>query len=231
MLRELISILRSNNPLNEMGGRFTEMLRIAQELTLKAGGIFFDGTAAPEERAWIYDQDVKVNKLQRLIRKQVITHLSLSGNTLDLPYCLLLMNMVKDVERIGDYAKNMSEISDFFAGPVPNDGNVSELSEIRQGVETTFAGLSQVLRDSDTAAAERLIHLGKGLARRCDTLVSRIATSSYDASTTAALVLATRYYKRIGGHVLNILSSVAMPLHMVDYYDEDATPEELRTRS
>ena len=35
------------------------------------------------------------------------------------------------------------------------------------------------------------------------------------------LVLATRYYKRIGGHVLNVLSSVVMPLHKVDYYDED----------
>jgi hypothetical protein len=35
------------------------------------------------------------------------------------------------------------------------------------------------------------------------------------------LVLATRFYKRIGGHVLNVLSSVVMPLHKVDYYDED----------
>jgi hypothetical protein len=35
-------------------------------------------------------------------------------------------------------------------------------------------------------------------------------------------VLGTRYYKRIGGHVLNILSSVVMPLHKLDYYDESA---------
>jgi hypothetical protein len=33
--------------------------------------------------------------------------------------------------------------------------------------------------------------------------------------------LGCRYYKRIGGHVLNILSSVVMPLHKIDYYDED----------
>ena len=38
-------------------------------------------------------------------------------------------------------------------------------------------------------------------------------------------MLATRYYKRIGGHVLNILSSVVMPLHKVDYYDEEELPE------
>ena len=43
----------------------------------------------------------------------------------------------------------------------------------------------------------------------------------YDAGKTTALVLGARYYKRIGGHLLNVLSSVVMPLHKVDYYDED----------
>ena len=42
------------------------------------------------------------------------------------------------------------------------------------------------------------------------------------------MVLATRYYKRFAGHVLNILSSVVMPLHKLDYYDEDEIPEKFR---
>ena len=33
-------------------------------------------------------------------------------------------------------------------------------------------------------------------------------------------MLATRFYKRIGAHVVNVLSSVVMPLHKLDYYDE-----------
>ena len=37
-----------------------------------------------------------------------------------------------------------------------------------------------------------------------------------------ALVLGTRFYKRIGGHVLNVLSSVVMPLHKIDYYHEES---------
>ena len=49
-----------------------------------------------------------------------------------------------------------------------------------------------------------------------------------DARTTTALVLGARFYKRIGGHVLNVLSSVVMPLHKVDYYDEDDIPPQLR---
>ena len=50
-------------------------------------------------------------------------------------------------------------------------------------------------------------------------------TPAGEGKSTTALALATRYYKRIGGHVLNILSSVVMPLHKVDYYDEEELPE------
>jgi hypothetical protein len=59
------------------------------------------------------------------------------------------------------------------------------------------------------------------MAQRADTLITRVARSDYDAATTTAVVLGARYYKRIGGHVLNVLSSVVMPLHKLDYYDED----------
>ncbi len=230
MFRELISIFRSSDPLGEMGKHFVEMLGIAQELTLRAGEIVFEGKESPEQRTWVYEQDVKVNKLERLIRKQVIAHLSLSGTSLDLPYCLLLISLVKDVERVGDYAKNLTEISEFFTGPLPDDELASELRQIRNGVESAFAGLAQVLDQSDQERALGLIHEGTALAHRCDTLVTKAAQSSYDASTTAAVVLATRYYKRIGGHVLNIPSSVVMPLHKIDYYDEDSIPAELRTQ-
>jgi len=230
MLRELISIFRSSDPLREMGQRFVEMLGIAKELALRAGASVFEASVPPQELTWIYKQDVEVNKLERLIRKQVITHLSLSGNTADLPYCILLISLVKDVERIGDYAKNLVEINEFFPGPLPDDELVSELKQIRSGVELAFEGLADVRDRSDQEKALGLIREGQALAHRCDALVTRVAQSSYDACTATAVALSTRYYKRIGGHVLNILSSVVMPLHKVDYYDEDSIPPEVKTK-
>ena len=70
-----------------------------------------------------------------------------------------------------------------------------------------------------------MIRQGRETARRCDLLISEIGRSDYDAATTTAFILGTRYYKRIGGHVLNVLSSVVMPLDKVDYYDEDEPPK------
>jgi phosphate uptake regulator len=225
MLRELLSIFRSDEPLSVMGERFAEMLNLAQQMTLQAGDIYFRMDPEPEGRSRIYKADVQVNKLERTIRKLVIAHLSIRGNTASLPYCLLLMSLVKDVERIGDYAKNLAEAPELNQQPLPDDDIVTELKEIRAGVETAFAATAQVFTSSDRERAMALIRQGRDLTHRCEALILRISRSEYRADLAAATILGSRYYKRIGAHVLNILSSVVMPLHKLDYYDEkELTP-------
>lgn len=224
MLREFLSIFRSGQPLEAMGENFAQMLKLTYAQTIQAGEIYFGQVASADERTQIYKWDVKVNKLERAIRKQVIAHLSVRGNTASLPYSLLLMSLVKDVERIGDYAKNLSEVVELHAGPLPDDEIVAELREIRSGVEAAFAVTADVFASSDRERAVELIREGRDLTHRCDALVQQIADSSHNARTTTALVLATRFYKRIGAHVVNVLSSVVMPLHKLDYYDESVLP-------
>ena len=159
------------------------------------------------------------------IRKQVSAHLTIGSGREDAPYCLLLMSLVKDVERIGDYCKNVAGIYDDGGGPLPADEREDELREIRSIVEETFRVVGEVFEESDAERALDLIRRGREVNHRCDALVSRIASSQYDAATTTSMVLATRYYKRIEAHLLNILSGVVMPLHKLDYYDEDSLPE------
>ncbi len=220
MFRELISIFKADNPLGRMGENFAKMLGLTQAQTVRAGKIFFSKPPTPEERTAIYEEDVKVNKLERKIRKQVIAHLSVAGNSADVPYSLLLMSLVKDVERIGDYSKNLAEALDVSGAVLPDDETMAELREIRRGVENTFDAVAEVFAKSDEEGAVELIRQGRDTNHRCDALITRIAKSDYDAATTVAVTLATRFYKRIGAHLLNILSGVVMPLHKLDYYDE-----------
>jgi len=224
MLRELLSIFRADDPLARMGTNYAEMLNLTREMTLSAGRTFLDGSDAPDDRTRIYDQDVRVNKLERKIRKQVVAHLSIDTNSMDLPYCLVLVGLVKDVERIGDYAKNLSELVEVHPDPLPDDEIVAELREIRVRVEEMFERTVKVFERRDAEAAVDLIRGGRADAHRCDALLGRVARSAHPASVTTALVLGLRYYKRIGGHLLNVLSSMVMPLHKVDFFDEDAAP-------
>jgi phosphate transport system protein len=224
MLRELMSLFKSDDAIARMGKTFSEMLQLSNALTASAGVFYFDAAPTPDERTAVYKQDVRLNQLQRELRKQVITHLTLSTSRQHAAYGLLLMSLVKDVERIGDYCKNLVEVYDEGGAPLPDDDNTAELRELRALVEGTMAAADQVFGESDTQEALDLIRQGREVNRRCDTLVTRIARSDYDAATTTTLILGTRYYKRIQSHLLNVLSGVVMPLHKVDYFDEDEIP-------
>ena len=227
MLKKILNLFRSEDALARMGQEFSEMLALSHGLTLDAGRILFKEASEGHHRAELSKRDVQINKVEREIRKQVITHLTLNKDPGDVPYCLLLMSIVKDVERLGDYAKNLAEIREEGGAAIPEDANGVELRGIRSAAESTFGAVSEVFTNSDSKRARSLIREGRKINRRCDELVANVARSSYDAATTTSMVLGARYYKRIESHLLNILSGVVMPLHKLDYYDEKSLDTEM----
>ncbi len=224
MLHELLALLRGTEP-NPIGDEFTQMLQESHKATIKAGKIYFGSHVEQQKRDKLHERDKRVNKLQRKIRKRVLVYLAVRSNAPNLLYCLVLMSLVKDVERIGDYAKNLTEVGEFCHAPLPLSQIADELRDIRRGVESGLAGAVEVVGNSDKDRALVLIREGMDLAKRCDSLLKRISNSDHDAGTTTALVLGTRYYKRICGHALNIISSVVQPLHKLDYIDVEEIPE------
>lgn len=220
MLKELLSIFSADQPLEEMGENFGKMIGLTYDMTIMAGQIYFSESLQADARTAVYKTDVKVNKLERRIRKQVIAHLSLTTDKASVPYCLLLMSLVKDVERIGDYAKNLAEARDYHPSGFPDDEIIQEMREVRTEIEAGFAEINGVFDASDHERAVELIREGRDLTRRCEAVVGRVARSGYDASLATSVVMGARFYKRIAAHVLNVLSSVVMPLHRLDYYDE-----------
>jgi phosphate transport system protein len=221
VLKELIAIFRGDPPAREVTDHFTRMLGIAQGLVLEASEAFWARDADPARREAIFRKDVEVNRLERRIRKKVLTHLAV-GSRADLPFGLVMMSVVKDVERLGDYAKNLVEAVDLHPGPLPDHPLVQELGEIRAAVEGLAREAADVYGRSDRPRATELTREGRSVARRCEDLVAKVAASDFSPSAAVTVALASRYYKRIEKHLLNLLSSVIMPLHKLDYFDEDA---------
>ena len=169
MLRALLGILRTHDPLQAVGESFGQMLKLTLQMTLSAGDMAFGGEAPPEKRTRIYELDVQVNQLERLIRKRIVAHLSIPGSRFDVPYCLLLIGLAKDVERLGDYAKNLSEVVDIRNAPLPEDDVGGELREIRRGVEAAFQAASDIFYASDREQAlQILVEPAIGQAREQD---------------------------------------------------------------
>ena len=223
MLQELLRIFRGDDPLSKVADNFALMLNLTREMTHSAGQIYFgeDHDANAQDR--VHKTAAEVNALERVIRRSLMTHLAIPGNSADAPYSLLLMSLVKDVERLGDYAKNLSEIVEIGPNVLPEGQELDELKTIRQQVESAYQACANVVLSSRRGEATELIQKGRETARRCDRLVTTIGQRDYDAATTTAFILGTRYYKRINAHVLNVLSSVVMPLDKIDYHDEDTS--------
>jgi len=59
----------------------------------------------------IRNQDIAVNKYEREVRRKVFNHLCVSGVE-DLNSGLILISIIIDIERIGDYTKNMVELAE-----------------------------------------------------------------------------------------------------------------------
>ena len=227
MLRELLDAFRSRHPLNEMGANFGRMVNLTGESVHEAGEIYFGADSPdPAAIARIRQRDVEVNALQRTIRRQVVAHLSFQNSRGDVPYSLLLVSLVKDVERLGDYAKNLSEVRSVHPAPLPDDAIVRELKGVRDWIAADYQVLRNILEETDRETADRLITEGRQISRRLDALIGEIAAADYDGRTAVAVVMGTRFYKRFVGHIINLLTGIVQPLHKLDYYDEDE-PDEL----
>ena len=220
MLKKLLSVFVAHDPLSAITHNFREMLQLTQEMTLAASDMYWAPKPCAERMSQLRRQDVRVNKLEREIRQQVATHLTIARSG-DAAYCLLMMSLVKDVERIGDYAKNLAEAAEMFPVTIPEDPLANALRQVRSGVADLARQIEQVFIGDDAEAANQLTVVGRTLTKRCDDLLQQMASADYPAGLAVKIALAARFYKRLTAHFLNVLSSVIMPLHKLDYYDED----------
>jgi phosphate transport system protein len=220
MFSQLLQVFRTRNPMTKMTNLFTEMLETTHEMNMTAGRLVFENDVPKDAVEKIYRSDVRVNQSERKLRKLVITHMAVGPDPATIPHTLLLMSLIKDVERLGDYAKNLTELRDFFDGPFPDSLEGTELQLVRKTTDDAFRAVRAVLDGADQHAAMDRIRQLKDAGRRCDNVIPAIARSTATTEQAVVLTATARHYKRIGGHLLNLFTSVVMPLHKVDYYDE-----------
>jgi phosphate uptake regulator len=222
MLRELLSVFRSDDPLARLGHEFSEMLSLGRLITVKAGGHFFEGTLTRQEDLDLHEEDRKINDLQRVIRKAVVTHLTLGLPGHQIPYALLIMSLADEAEQIGDHALALAGIRRDLAASLSGDDPVmEELRTIRRSVERAFAEVDEVFAGAESTRARELIEECRDLRVRAEGLFVTVAQGDYSPPQASALVVASGHYARIAIHLTQILAGVVLPLHELNLYEED----------
>jgi phosphate uptake regulator len=164
--------------------------------------------------------DRKVNELEREIRRELMVHASVFG-AIETPAILVYMSIVKDIERIGDYAKNLLDLA-LDGADFGRLESAEEWRTLTGEIATMITETGAAFARRDAAVARPLLNRGGRLLDRFDDQVSALVRDEATAGEQAvARALAYRYLKRVVAHLMNLLSSIVMPLDRLDYFDED----------
>ena len=166
--------------------------------------------------------DLKINEFERSVRRKVMTHLAVSG-TDDLGSGLILISVVTDIERIGDYTKNIYDLSKFYTKRLNGHDLESDLSNVEEKVVSLFQNSIKAFKDQDLKLARQLMKDYKeSISKQSDKITNDIISGklSMDADTATAVAMYSRYLKRIGAHSRNLISSVVNPFERIGYREE-----------
>jgi phosphate uptake regulator len=223
MFRELLAAWRGADPLKEMYQDLIRMLEAGEWMFGKCWDSALQGSVQPDVKDAVYKRDIEVNRAERAIRRRIVEHLVLAPGQ-DIPACLILMSVVKDAERIGDYCKNTLEAAEMEAEPVTSCEFFDSFKMIYDETGNLFGKTRRALAEADVTLGHEVIDEERNVVALCDTLVERLASSELPARKAVPWALLARYLKRVSAHLGNLASSLVMPLHKLDYYDEKFLP-------
>jgi len=213
----MFSIFRDTDQLNIVEQQITEMLASCQDTFRLATSALFgeeDVTIAGDQ---LEETDKDLNRTERAIRRELLVHGTVRGAEVDLGLMLAYMSIAKDIERIGDYCKNIWNLAQMGVTFREAD-DLEELTKHRARVAGLLERALRAFSEQDGDAVHELIPAIRDDLQHYDAHISQFVSSDLPGRYSAPRALWYRYLKRISAHLSNTLSSVVMPVDRLDFY-------------
>jgi len=166
--------------------------------------------------------DRKINKYEREVRRKVLTHLTIVGTTNLVPG-LALVSIVIDVERIGDYTKNIAGLANIHTKKLTGGMHEKDLKAIENVIEENFPKVIEILKTQDKGKARTILQVEDETSKKSDTIVNDMILhkdKSLSTSDAVSLAMYARYLKRVNAHLTNIASSIVNPFPRIGFREK-----------
>lgn len=222
MLKDLLRLLKGDSLLDKAFQQSYEMLDITKNM-------FTEGTNSLRKRderklkSTIYDQDKAVNKFEQKVRKNVFKHLTESG-MVDVYSGLTLVSIIIDIERLGDYTKNIVDLAQNHKKKLKGGKYEKDLKKIEVAVSNGFTMVRESFENGDINKASDWLIEYEWVNKLCDKHIFDYIKDKDDTVTSCdavTLALYFRYLKRVNSHLRNIASSVVNPFDKIGFYKKD----------
>ncbi len=221
MFEKFLKTLKKKSLIDQIIEKVSESINLDREMFIKAKKSL--RTAGNLELAkQVLKEDKIINKSERTIRRKLLTHFAISDK-IDIGSGFTMSSIVIDIERIGDYAKNIADLALLLDGKY-NCGPYNERIEaIEQKIEIMFEKTLKAFENSDADSAREVTALYKNeISRECSLIKDALINEEEEMSSgnATAIALYLRSLKRIGAHLYNISTSVINPFPRIGYKEK-----------
>ena len=220
VFKDLVNIWKSEDSLSQAWSESNDMLHLSHEMFKDA----IEALRSGEKNKVLKNiklRDEKINNYHREIRRKVVTYYSVSKDVSNIDSGLVLINIVVDIERIGDYSKNILDLAKHYPKKFVSEKFSEDLRIIEKAVLGRFSTTIEAVENMDEKIAIELIESYRNdLGKLSDKIVASSISGDVEIgkeNKTASVALYARYLKRIGAHLKNITSSVVNPFESIGY--------------
>ena len=213
----MFSIFRDSDQLEAVEQQLVQMLANCEETFRLSSAAVFGEMEVTEAGELLETVDKELNKAERAIRRELLVHGTVRGAEVDQGLMLTYMSLAKDIERIGDYCKNIWNLAQMgvnLSGGPDHD----ELTKHRDRVAGLIETALEAFAEQDAEKVHELIPGIREDTHHYDVHVIEFVNSDLAGHEAAPRALFYRYIKRISAHLSNVLSSVVMPVDRLDFY-------------
>lgn len=165
------------------------------------------------------DMDDMVDDAERRVRRTILQHLAVNPQQ-DLVASLVLVSMVQDAERIGDFARGLVELVKMARAP-RSGPYADELRQAAARLRPLFALTERAFREADVDEARQVVREHATLREELKNYRARLAGSDLSADMVIVYAGAAQILRRVGAHLANIASTVIQPYDRIRHLDED----------
>ena len=216
----VISLWKSEDLLSQAWEESFEMMVLSNEMFSAAIRYLRRGEKIKTLKN-LKKRDREINEFQKSVRKKVVTHFSVSQKVEDFPSGLVLLNIVVDVERLGDYTKNILDLAIHYPDPLVSEDCLNSLKEIEDDILSRFTDTLTAIEQQDEKLAKKLLKsYRKSFSNISDKIVNDGISGKQeykDQKEAASVTLYARYLKRVGGHLKNITTTMLNPYEEIGY--------------
>ena len=220
VFKDIVKLWNADNLLSQAWDESYTMMMLSNEIFTQAIKYLREGENKETIKA-LKKRDVEINIFQRDVRRKVVTHYAISQDIDDLPNGLVLLNMVVDVERVGDYTKNILDLALNHPNIIKSEEFSEDLYHVEREVISRFSKTLEAIHTQDADVARSMMLTYKEtLTSVSDDIVNGCISGEItlgDESKTVSLALYARYLKRIGAHLKNITTVLINPFDAVGY--------------